>query len=252
LYVVGGARGVILLDSTSELTIVASVGQYWSHLRGTARSFEAYATFLTDAQTSTLERVRKDARHDLKLLIRFADKPTLSELRQKGLLNEEGTDYLVKILAWKEQGEPTNVRDMTPTGEDLAAWTHALKEGTDLTRLDALNEMLMSARRPWMEGNSSLWREDVAALLSNKNPTIRGLSALLLNYVHDDRAIPVMIEMLRNEDVYYRRAAWKELKVKCGHVSFDPDAPHAVRDESMRAVENWHKDHHKRGHGVSP
>lgn len=246
LHAVGGTRGIIALDKTSELTLINSIGHYWEQLRGTARSFDTYASFLTSAQTSTVERVRQDARRDLMLLIRFADKPTLRELRQKGLLNEEGRAYLEKILTWKEKGEPTNVRDMTPKDEDLTAWRQALREGTDSTRLHALTEMLMSERRPWIESKSTLWREDVANLLSNKNPTVRGLVALLLNYVRDDRAIPVLIEMLMSDDVDWRRTAWKELKVKCGAgVSFDPDALPVVRDESVGTVENWFKNHGK-------
>lgn len=244
LYVVGGTRGIIPLDKAAELPLITAIGHYWEQLRGSARGFEAYASFLTSAQTSTVERVRQDARRDLMLLIRFADKPTLRELRKKGLLNEEGRAYLEKILTWKEKGEPANVRDLTPKDEDLIVWRRALREGTDSTRLHALTEMLMSERRPWIERKSTRWREDVADLLSNKNPTVRGLSALLLNSVRDDRAIPVLIEMMRSDDVDWRRTAWKELKVKCGgDVSFDPDALPVAREESVRTVENWFKNH---------
>lgn len=246
LYTVGGIRGVIALDQTSEQTLMTSIGHYWQQLRGPTRSFDTYVSFLTSAQTSTVERVSQDARRDLMLLIRFADIPTLRELSQKGLLNEEGRTYLEKILTWKEKGEPANVRDMTPKDEDLIAWRQALGEGTDSMLLHALTEMLMSERRSWIESKSTIWHEDVANLLSNKNPTVRGLSALLLNAVHDDRALPVLIEMLRSDDVDWRSAAWKELKVKCGdNVSFDPNALSVAREESVKAVENWFKNHRK-------
>jgi len=244
LFVAGGLRGVIVLESSSGAESLTAVSKYWSHLRGTAHDFEKYAGFLTCIQTSAVERVRQDARCDLRLLIRFADKPTLRDLRQKGLLNEEGRAYLEKILAWKEKGEPKNVRDLTPKATDMAAWMQALREGTDSTRLHALAEMIIPERRSWLEKNSDSWREDVANLMSNRNSAVKGLSAILLSHVGDARAVHVLLEMLRNEDVYCRRAAWKELEARCGaSVSFDPDALPAAREESVRNVENWFKEH---------
>jgi hypothetical protein len=67
-----------------------------------------------------------------------------------------------------------------------------------------------------------------------------------LNTINDKRAIPVLIEMLRRGNSLERRVAWNELKVKCGSdILFDPDALPVVREQAVRTVEKWFKNHDK-------
>jgi hypothetical protein len=246
LHVVGGNGGIIRFDERSEQPLIASITHYWKHLRGADRSFEKYATFLIDGQTSAVERIWLDARSDLRLLIRFSDISTLRELRQKGILNEEDQAYLERMLAWKEKGEPITIRDMTPRDDDWTAWIRAIREGTESIQFHTLLEMHDPSRRLWMEEKSILWREDVANLLSSKSPGLRQDAARLLNTINDKRAIPVLIEMLRRGNSLERRVAWNELKVKCGSdILFDPDALPVVREQAVRTVEKWFKNHDK-------
>lgn len=244
LHVVAGNRGIIELDERSEQPFIASITNYWEHLRGTARSCDTYATFLADGQTSAVERIRLDALSDLRLLIRFSDISTLRELRQKGILTKEDHAYLESILAWKEKGEPITIRDMTPRDDDWTAWIRAIREGTESIQFHTLLEMRDPSRRLWMEKKSILWREDVANLLSSKSPGLRQDAARLLNTINDKRAIPVLIEMLRRGNSLERQVAWYELKEKCGSdIMFDPDALLVDREEAVKRVENWFKNH---------
>lgn len=242
LYATGSRRGVIVLDADSGATLIDTIRQYWSHLRANDRDPVRYADFLVGAQTSIVERVRRDARRDMMTLIGFADKPRLQALKQMPSLSEEQRKYVEKIIDWNAKGKPRKVRDLTPKEEDLIKWRSALREGPDDVRSQVLIEMTMSPTPSWIASKSDVWREDVANMLTNSSYAIRGFSALLLDSVKDKRAIPVMIELLGNADDSWRRMAWDRLKVKCGDsVSFDPDASPTMRAQSIKAVEDWYK-----------
>ena len=210
-YAVGDRRGVVVLGHSSDREFVATTARYCAHLRGPARDFNTYAKFLVCAQTSRVERIRRDACLDMRILIRHADIPALHNLRLENILNKEDQEYLAKILSWKEKGEPRVIRDYTPKDEDLVVWTQTLKKGDDMARLTVLAEMIMEQRRTWLVSKSNQWSEVMTTLLADKNSGVRELSAILLARIQDERAMPVMIEMLQNNDVFARSAAWTEL-----------------------------------------
>lgn len=240
-YLVGGMRGMIQMDASSVPDISKVITNYWTYLRQVPRDVMGYAVFLSSLATSSVERVRDDAGHDMKFLIRYGDPSFLKQLAATVPLSRQSKGYLDEILKWKEDGSPLAVRDVRPAEADWLRWLSALDSTSHVTRLSALAEMLRPERREVVAQSSERWHGKVLSLIESPDEQVRTYAAILLSYVSDKRALNVLIDGLQAEALYRRQAAWDALERVGGRSCprFSPDAPREQREESVKQLRKW-------------
>lgn len=242
-YVIGGDRGILQGDHASLASVSAASARYWSFLRSNQHDELAYAAFLSELTTSSVERIRADAQRDWRLLIRFADIPTMQRFAKALPEDTQLAAYFDKILRWKEEGMPVATRDRKPTEADWNFWMSALGSTAMVDRIHALAEMYRPERHDSVYGALARWHEKVLPLLEDSDEGVRLSAALLLSGASDKRAWPVLVDGLQSNESYRRQAAWNELLRASGGgcPSFDPDAPPSQREQSIARLKDWVK-----------
>jgi hypothetical protein len=251
-FILAGARGLTHGNRSAIDQTLTVIRQYWNHLREEPRDALSYAAFLITllAEDSSEppvdphdDRIRFDARSDLRFLIRYAE---IDQIRL--ILNlepmEAGTRaYAERILQWKIDGEPTPDHRHQPSDENFRRSLLLLKTGSRSQKLGVLADLMSPRRMEWALRHADIWLATVVRLLESPEEDVRLWSAVLLSHLNDRRCIPPLTEALQSKIGYRRKAAWEALeRVSNGAVpSFDPDGPPNERREAIKRIMTWLK-----------
>lgn len=99
----GGSRGIIPVTPETEQCLLKTVTDYLAQLRSLVRNKDNYYEFLCGLLGSDVERVREDAKIDLKIFIRLAEQNKLEHIKIDGRLDNDLRAYAEKILNWNKQ-----------------------------------------------------------------------------------------------------------------------------------------------------
>lgn len=98
-FIIGGSRGIFPLGPKEEIdNLLEVVKGYWGHLRGSERNREKFETFLTGLLNSDNLRVKSDAHHDLRTLIRLSDSADLKRMAGDEALPDDLRTYATERL----------------------------------------------------------------------------------------------------------------------------------------------------------